>query len=248
MTEVFLAKSGQKDFEKRFTLDVLGLIDNVDKPNKEFHADFKEQLQLKEDGFYETKLPWKPNPPDLPTNKEIAISRLKATTRKLEKINKLQEYDIIMQEQLQEGIIEEVPPKTIGEVLHYVPHHPVIREEAESTKLRIAYDCSAKGNCDLPSLNDYLETGPSLQPLLFDILLRNRMRYYCITGDIKKAFLQIRINKKDRDALRIFWYENLDFRFIKEYHFTRAIFGAGPSPYILNATIEKREHLQCDVS
>ena len=53
-----------------------------------------------------------------------------------------------MQEQIQERIIEEVPPKPIGEVLHYVPHHPVIREEAEPTKLRIVYDCSAKGNCD----------------------------------------------------------------------------------------------------
>ena len=65
------------------------------------------------------------------------------------------------------------------------------------------------------------------------------MRYYCITGDIKTAFLQIRINKRDRYALRIFWYEHPDSRFIKEYRFTRAIFGAGPSPYILNATIEK---------
>ena len=82
----------------------------------------------------------------------MAISRLKATTRKLEKINKLQEYDIIMQEQIQEGIVEELPPKTIGEVLHYVPHHRVICEEADSTKLRIVYDCSAKGNCELPSL------------------------------------------------------------------------------------------------
>ena len=84
-------------------------------------------------------------------------------------------------EQIQERIIEEVPPKPIGEVLHYVSHHPVIREEAEPTKLRIVYECSAKGNCDQPSLNDCLETGPSLQLLLFDILLRNRMRYYCIT-------------------------------------------------------------------
>ena len=134
-------------------------------------------------------MPWKPNRPDLPTNKEITISRLKATTRKSGKINKLQEYDITMQEQIQEGIIEKVPPKLIGKVLHYVPHHPVIREEAESTKLRIVYDCSAKGNCDQPSLKDCLETGPSLQPLPFDILLRNRMRYYCITGDIKKAFI-----------------------------------------------------------
>ena len=157
----------------------------------------------------------------------------------MEKINKLQEYDIIMQDQIQEGIIEEVPPKSIGEVLYYVPHHAVIREEAESTTLRIVYDCSAKGNRDQPSLNNCLETGPSHQSLLFDILLRNRMRYYCITGDIKKAFLQIRINKEDRDALQVFWYENIDSRFIKEYRFTRAIFGAGPSPYILNATIEK---------
>ena len=78
----FLAKSGQKDFEKLCSLDVLGLIDNADKSNTEFHADFKEQLQLKEDGFYKTRLPWKPNRPDLPTNKEIAISRLKATYHK----------------------------------------------------------------------------------------------------------------------------------------------------------------------
>ena len=46
-------------------------------------------------------------------------------------------------------------------------------------------------------------------------------------------------HQEDRDALQIFWYENLDSRFIKEYRFTRAIFGAGPSSYILNVTIEK---------
>ena len=68
----------------------------------------------------------------------------------MEKINKLQEYDIIMQEQIQEGIMEEVPPNSTDEVLHYVPHHPVIRDKAESTKLRILYDCSTKGDCDQP--------------------------------------------------------------------------------------------------
>ena len=70
----FLAKSGQEDFEKLCSLDVLGLIYNADKSNIEFHTDFKKQLQLKEDGFYKTRLPWKPNRPDLPMNKEIAIS------------------------------------------------------------------------------------------------------------------------------------------------------------------------------
>ena len=95
-----------------------------------------------------------------------------------------------MQEHIQNGIIEEISKCPSREVVHYVPHHAVIREDDESKKLRIAYDCSAKESPDKLSLNDCLETGPSLQLLLFDILLQNRMSYYCITGDIKKAFLK----------------------------------------------------------
>jgi hypothetical protein len=92
------------------------------------------------------------------------------------------------------------------EIVHYVPHQPVIREQAESTKMRIVYDCSSKANDKVLSLNDCLETGPSLQPLLFDILVRNRFRRYCITGDVKKAFRQIIIQRCDRDAQRLLWY------------------------------------------
>ena len=82
-----------------------------------------------------------------------------------------------MQQQIQEGITEEVPPKSIGEVLHYVPHHPVVHKEVESTKLGIVYNCSAKRNCDQPPFNDFLESRPSLQPFLFDNLFCNRMRH-----------------------------------------------------------------------
>jgi hypothetical protein len=144
-----------------------------------------------------------------------------------------------MEEQLREGILEPVPPKQTGEVVHYIPHQPVIREDAESTKLRIVYDCSAKADPQLPSLNDCLEKGPSLQPLLFDILLRNRLRSNCITGDLKKAFLQVRVNEEHRDAQRMLWYNNLEEMKIVEYRFTRVIFGAAPSPYILGATLQK---------
>ena len=129
-----------------------------------------------------------------------------------------------MQEHIQNGIIEEIPECPTGEVVHYVPHHAVMREDAESTKLRIVYNCSAKESLDKLSLNDCLETGPSLQPLLFDILLRNRMNLYCITGDIKKTFLQIRIHPQDRDSLRILWYEDLITKQIKEYRFNQSHF------------------------
>ena len=42
---------------------------------------------------------------------------------------------------------------------YYLPHEPVIRENAESTKMRIVYDASAKSNCSSPLLNKCLETG-----------------------------------------------------------------------------------------
>ena len=105
--------------------------------------------------------------------------------------------------------------------------------------MRMVYDCSAKANSQEPSLNDCLEVGPPLQPVIFDILIRNRLRLLCITGDIQKAFLQIKVDPRDRNALRLLWYENLDSRTVVQYRFTRVIFGSGPSPYILGATLKK---------
>ena len=104
--------------------------------------------------------------------------------------------------------------------------------------MRIVYDCSARQNTESPSLNDCLEIGPPLQPLIFDILLRNCMNKYCILADIQKVFLQIRLDEKDRDAQRLVWYNNLQERKIMELRFTRVIFGAGPSPYVLGSTLE----------
>ena len=232
----FLLTTSQEEFEKMCSLEVLGLSDD---PKQAFsHEDFQEKLHRLADGTYSTRLPWKPDHPALPSNEGLTIARLRSTTNRLEKMGKLEEYHGIMQQQLEEGILERVPESPTGDNIHYVPHQPVIKENAESTKLRIVYDCSAK-EAQQPSLNDCLETGPSLQPKLFDILLRNRTKPNCVTGDIRKAFLQVKIDPEDRDALRLLWYNNLEDRQIVPYRFTRVVFGSGPSPYILGATIQK---------
>ena len=181
----FLLHTGQDEFEKLCSLDVLGVTDPI---NKEvfIHENFKQQL--KKNG-------------------------------KLEKNGRLKEYDGIMREQLTTGIIEQVPENPSGNIVHYVPHQPVIRENAETTKMRIVYDCSSKTNDKVLSINDCLETGPSLQPLLFDILVRNHFRRYCVTGDVKKAFLQIMIRRCDRDAQHVLWYDDLECRNVAEYRF-----------------------------
>ena len=109
-----------------------------------------------------------------------------------------------------------------------VPHHPVTRESAESTKIRIVYDaCSKTGS--QPSLNDCLNTGPSLQNQLFKVLVRDRFYPVALNGDIRK----VRIRPDHRNAMRFHWLEDKDPQRICTLRFTRALFGMDPSPFLL---------------
>lgn len=60
----------------------------------------------------------------------------------------------MIREQLTKGIVEVVGDLSPQEHkrIHYLPHPAVIREEKQTTKLRIVYDASAKSTG--PSLND----------------------------------------------------------------------------------------------
>ena len=124
------------------------------------------------------------------TSMEVS-ERLENLTKKLKRESDLlAQYDQITQDQLETGIVERVTSEPVGREF-YIPHKPVIRESAESTKLRIVFDASAKANEKSPSLNDCLEKGPALQNLLWDILVRNHLIPIALAGDLKH-----------RDALR----------------------------------------------
>ena len=112
----------------------------------------------------------------------------------------------------------------------YIPHKAVIREAAESTKLRVVFDASARQDEKSPSLNDCLETGPSLQNLLWSIIVRNRLKSIALAGDLKKAFLQVRIREEDCDTLRFHWIKDLQEEKVEVLRFTRALFGLTQSP------------------
>ena len=103
----------------------------------------------------------------------------------------LAEYNEILEEQEHLGIIKTVPDAEIaaevGEV-HYLPHRPVIRKDKQTTRLRIVYDASAQSNNE-PTLNQILHAGPSLLPLINEIMLRFRTKQVALVGDLEKAFL-----------------------------------------------------------
>ena len=145
-------------------------------------------------------------------------------------------YNEIIQEQLQQEVIEPAPA-TEPEKAFYIPHKAVVRKQAETTKLRVVYDASAKETEAQPSLNDCLHPGPPLQNLLWDVLVKSRFLPVLLTGDLKQAFLRVRIKAQDRDSLRFHWKEpNSDA--ILVYRFTRALFGLTCSPFLLGGVLK----------
>ena len=91
-------------------------------------------------------------------------------------------------------------------------------------------------------MNEYLETGPLLQNLLWDILIISRFRPILLCRDIEKAFLQIKIRESKRDVLRFHWVKNSDSSVIEINRFTRLVFGLVRSPFIREGTL--KEHFQ----
>ena len=63
-----------------------------------------------------------------------------------------------------------------------------------------------------------------------------------LTGDLRKAFLQIVICEADRDALRFHWIRDLQSIEMEVLRFTRVVFGLTSSPFPLNGVIAR--HLE----
>ena len=188
------------------------------------------------------KLPFKEGNDLLPDNYMLTLNRLKSLLKRLRGDPELlKEYDAIMKEQCKLGILEDVDPNTPGTVgrIHYLPHHPVIRTDKSTSKVRIGYDASSKATRESLSLNNALYPGPSLIPLILDILIRFRCHKIALTSDIEKAFLMVGVAPEDHDVLRLLWIDDIltDNLTLLIKRFTRVIFGVSSSPILLSGTV-----------
>ena len=194
---------------------------------------------------YEVSLPVKEEIVSIPDNYSIAKKRLMSLVNRLKsKPDLFEQYNCVIEDQIDAGIVERVADDNEFSLdnIHYIPHSAVLKEDRETTKLRVVYDASCKVAGEV-SLNQCLEPGPNLLPLIFDVLLRFRMKKIVLIGDLEKAFHQISIEPSQRDLLRFFWVDDSDpnkMEIIK-LRFARLAFGLTCSPFILNSTI--RYHL-----
>ena len=193
-----------EDYELLYRLDVLGVEDRREFVQEEIMKGFEENIQHQDNGRYTVRVPWieervpqSSNEAKSRTRRKNLLSKMKGDVR--------ERYDAIVKEQLELWIIEEAPNNPEGRRLFYMPHRPVIREGVVSTKIRMVFDASAKPSPEEYSINECMNPGPPTQPYFWDILIRSRMAPVCFVGDKENAFLQVELDKSDRDAFRFIY-------------------------------------------
>ncbi|CAK1600398.1 unnamed protein product [Parnassius mnemosyne] len=201
---------------------------------------YKEIYTRNEDGRYIVKLTFKNNnQKSLEGNtRDIAKTRLLQLERRFVKNPKLkEEYVKVMEEYLKLHHMEEVPQNDINKAAVYLPHHPVVKETSEKTKIRIVFNALSPGANNV-SLNDELLVGPQLQEDMRSLMMRWRLRIICFVADIEKMYRQILVKKEDADYQRILWRNN-HMDSMKDYRLLRVTFGTASAPYLAVKTLQQ---------
>ena len=152
---VLLRTAAINTYEELCSIDVLGLSDthHLSKPDDVVLQKSKRKLTQVENGYYEINLICKEGQRKLKNNEVGRLGRLKNLVRNIQQEpEKFKEYDEI-KAQITNGIVERTPVTPDANREFYFPHNPAFREGAETTKLRVVCDASAKSSRESPSLN-----------------------------------------------------------------------------------------------
>ncbi|VDI28825.1 Hypothetical predicted protein [Mytilus galloprovincialis] len=234
----------ERSLEKFWDLESIGVkADELETTTmKDFNDEYETKCITYQDNRYTAKLPWRNDFNELPTNYNVTLRRTCNMIDRLKKdTNMLKMYGDIIKDQKRRGFIERVTENgNQSNRIHYIPHHAV-KKDSSTTPIRIVYDCSCHESPHKASLNDCLMSVPPMLNDLTGILARFRLHKHAVTTDIEKAFLNVELDKEDRDVTRFFWLSDPsdpDSPLIT-YRFRVVLFGTTCSPYILNATLMK---------
>ena len=184
---------------------------------------------------YESSLLWREKV-SLENNYPVAKAQVQSLDKKLKKDKALKDmYQKTLDTDIEKGYVKSVTfSDTTPDRVWYLPHHPVTNPIKPGKVRRVSNAASTfKGN----SLNSNLLTGPDLLNNLVRLLLRFRENSIAITADIEAMFMQVGIIETFQPSMRFLWPTE---RSIKQFQYTRLIFGARCSPttaiYVLQKT------------
>ncbi|KAM4037007.1 uncharacterized protein ACNLHF_015817 isoform 1-T1 [Anomaloglossus baeobatrachus] len=195
-------------------------------------------LEIMDQGFHKDEndswvapLPFKPQRPRLPNNKELALKRLTYLKRTFLKKPEMElHFFAFMDKIFKNGHAEVAPPLKENNECWYLPTFGVYHPKKPG-QIRVVFDSSSRYQG--LSLNDVLLTGPDLNNSLIGVLIRFRKEAVAITADIQQMFHCFLVNEEHRDFLRFLWFrDNEPTKDIVEYRMKVHVFGNSPSPAI----------------
>ncbi|XP_029175376.1 uncharacterized protein LOC114943814 [Nylanderia fulva] len=197
-----------------------------------------------ESGRYIVRLPFKQFPPRIGDSRCIATRLYDRLEKRLSRDASLAtSYNAFLQEYLDLGHMELVTgPESSHDPVVYLPHHPVVKSESLSTKLRVVFNASC-ATSNKTSLNDHLYTGPKLQNNLMSILIRWRQHKYVYLADIEKMFRQIMVHPEEADYQRILWRPSSQAS-LQSYRLRTVTYGTAPylAIRVLHQLVEDEDH------
>ncbi|KAL9959892.1 hypothetical protein ACROYT_G033265 [Oculina patagonica] len=193
-------------------------------------------------GRFEVAIPWKGELPSVPDNRGEAEKRLYSLEKSLlKKPEVAQRYKEAMNANIDKGYVRKLETEVVNDgPSWYLPHFPVIREDRETTKVRIVFDSAAKRKG--MSLNDAMLTGPKLQGDVLEILLRFQQKPVALVADITEMFSQIVLAEKDRRYHRLLLRDLDVTKPVDIYEAVRLVFGDRAFPYLARFVV--RSHAQ----
>ncbi|XP_069182169.1 uncharacterized protein [Procambarus clarkii] len=117
---------------------------------------------------------------------------------------------------------------------HYLPHYAVLKNSA-TMPIRIIFNCCAETKQNSVSLNDCLQTPPSLTQRLYDVMFKFRIGTYAYTADICKVFPRVDLHEEDHNYTKFLWIKdpNDPNSELISYRFASVLIGATSLLFLL---------------
>ncbi|XP_055588962.1 uncharacterized protein LOC129741272 [Uranotaenia lowii] len=154
---------------------------------------FVESVSRSSSGRYMVRLTMKQDVlKNLCDNRRTDLHRFRLLEGRLKRSPQLAiQYREFMDDYINLGHMKQIDDSSIDhQPSFFLPHHPVVREQSSTTKLRVVFDASCKSSSGI-SLNDAMLVGPTIQDDLRSIILRSRIHPILIVADVAKMFRQI---------------------------------------------------------
>lgn len=141
--------------------------------------------------------------------------------------NLKQKYREFLTEYADLGHLSKIARLSFG---YYMPHHAVVRENRETTKVRVVFNGSCKTSSG-KSFNDIQRIGPVVQSDLMSLLLRFRQYKYILVADIEKMYRQIEIDPSQRHLQLILWRNERD-QALDVLQLNTVTYGTASAPFL----------------